>query len=85
MYWEIDARSENLVKNGVIRCRGERVSAPLQLRLVSAYRRLAGPLPGKTESADLAESRRLLTLERLTVSGGAARSRVVFQHSLLLN
>jgi hypothetical protein len=52
MYWEIDARSENLVKNGVIRCRsGERVSATLQLRLVSAYRRLTGPLAGKTESA----------------------------------
>jgi hypothetical protein len=51
MYWEIDARSENLVKNGVIRCRsGERVSATLQLRLVSAYRRLTGPLAGKTES-----------------------------------
>ena len=52
MYWEIDARSENLVKNGVIRCRsGERVSATLQLRLVSAYGRLTGPLAGKTESA----------------------------------
>jgi hypothetical protein len=51
MYWEIDARSENLVKNGVIRCRSrERVSATLQLRLVSAYGRLTGPLAGKTES-----------------------------------
>ena len=52
MYGEIDARSDNLVKNGVIRCRsGESENATLQLRLVFAYGRLTGPLAGKTESA----------------------------------
>jgi hypothetical protein len=50
MYGEIGARSENLVKNGVIRWRsGERVNVTLQMRLVSAYG-LTGPLAGKTES-----------------------------------
>jgi len=52
MYGEIGARSENLVKNGVIGWRsGERVNVRLQMRLVSAQGRLTGPLIGKTESA----------------------------------
>jgi len=68
MYGEIGARSENLVKNGVIRCRsGERVNVTLQMRLVSAYGRLTGPLAGKTESAVKGLSCKYLEVQRLCV------------------
>jgi len=69
---EIDARSDNLVKNAVIRYRsGESVNVTLQLRLVFAYGRLTGSLAGKTESAP--QARRVLKslkLKRFSVFSG---------------
>jgi len=78
MYGEIGARSENLVKNGVIRCRsGERVNVTLQMRLVSAYGRLTGPLAGKTESAVKGLSCKYLEVQRLCVQRSVPNRRRV--------